>query len=165
VIRALQKFLKSPQPTELQAANVLRMVYALTFMAQLAVAAILAGIMAATLGRQSSGNLLAQIFVMLSLVGLPLALLLSFGVSRAGGKQAALSASIMSGVLFSTPAWFAAMTFLVSSTFFYLAVLLAILMFYYALGVILCGRWAKVALLPPRERVSSKKVSSKEDAD
>jgi hypothetical protein len=141
------------------------MVYVLTFTAQLAVAATLAGIMAATLGRQSSGNLLAQILVVLSLVQLPLALLLSFGVSRAGGKQAALSASIMSGVVLSTPAWFAALTFLVSSTVFYFALLVAILMLYYALGVLLCGRWAKVALLPPREQISSKKVSSTDDAE
>jgi hypothetical protein len=157
VLRALRVFLINPQPTELQAANILRMIYVMTFMTQLAVAAVLAGIMAALMGRQSSGNLLAQIFVVLSLVQLPLALLLSFGVSRAGGKQAALSASIMSGVLLSTPAWFVAMTFLVSSTFFYLVLLVAILMLYYALGVILCGRWAKVALLPPPERTSSKK--------
>lgn len=129
----------------------------MTFLAQLAIAALLTGIMAATLGRQSSGNFLAQIFIVLSLVGLPLALLLSFGVSRTGGKQAALSASIMSGVLFSTPAWFAAMTFLVSRGFFYLAVLIAILMLYYALGVLLCGRWAKVALLPPSNPNSSEK--------
>jgi hypothetical protein len=150
VLRALQTFLKDSQPTELQAANVLRMVFVMTFMGQLAVAAVLAGLIAALAGRQSSGTFLAQIFVVLSLVQLPLSLLLSFGVSRAGGKQAALSASIMSGVLLSTPAWFTAMTFLVSSTFFYLALLFVILMGYYALGVILCGRWAKVALLPPR---------------
>jgi hypothetical protein len=150
VIRALQQFLKTSQPTELQAANVLRMVYAMTFMGQIAVAAVLAGVMVAVAERQASGSpLLAQIFVVLSVVQLPLALLLSFGVSRSGGKQAALSASIMSGVLLSTPAWFTAMTFLVSSPFFYLALLLIILMVYYALGVILCGRWAKVALLAP----------------
>jgi hypothetical protein len=149
VIRALQQFLKTSQPTELQAANVLRMVYAMTFMGQIAVAAVLAGVMVAVAERQASGPLLAQIFVVLSVVQLPLALLLSFGVSRSGGKQAALSASIMSGVLLSTPAWFTAMTFLVSSPFLYLALLLILLMVYYALGVILCGRWAKVALLAP----------------
>ena len=157
MLHALRAFLKNPQPTELQAANVLRMIYVMVFMAQLAVAALLAGIMAIVLGRQSSGTFLAQIFILLSLVQLPLALLLSFGVSRTGGKQGALSASIMSGVLFSTPAWFAAMTFLVSSGFFYLAVLMAILMLYYALGVLLCGRWAKVALLPPSKPASSEK--------
>ena len=135
----------------------------LVFVAQLGVATLLAGVMVTTLGRQSSGTLLAQIFVVLSLVQLPLALLLSFGVSRAGGKQAALSASIMSGVLLSTPAWFVAMTFLVSRTFFYLALLLVILMLYYALGVLLCRRWAKVALLPPREPVSPEKVSPTKD--
>jgi hypothetical protein len=150
VLRTLREFLNNPHPTELQAANVLRMIYVITFMVQLAIAAILAGIMAATFGRQSSGNLLAQIFFVVSLVQLPLALLLSFRVSRAGGKQAALSASIMSGVLLSTPAWFAAMTFLVSRGFFYFALLVTILMLYHALGVLLCGRWAKVALLPPR---------------
>jgi hypothetical protein len=150
VLRALQTFLINPQPTELQAANVLRMVYAMTFMGQIAVAGVLAGVMVAFAGRQSSGTLLAQIFVVLSLVQLPLALLLSFGVSRAGGKQAALSASIMSGVLLSTPAWFTAMTFLVSGHFFYLALLFVILTTYYVLGIMLCGRWAKVALLPPR---------------
>jgi hypothetical protein len=136
------------------------MVYIIVFVAQLVVAALLAGMMALTLGRQSSGPFLTQIFVVLSLLQLPLALLLSFGLSRTGGKQAALSASIMSGVLLSTPAWFAAMTFLVSRSFFYLAILLILLMIYYALGIFLCGRWAKVALLPPREH-----VSSTEDAD
>ncbi len=166
MLRTLREFLKNPQPTELQAASVLRMVYLLTFMVQLAIAAMLTSIMAATLGRQASGNLLAQIFVVLSLVQLPLALLLSFGVSRTGGKQAALSASIMSGVLLSTPAWFAALTFLVSRGFFYFALLIAILMLYYALGVLLCGRWAKVALLPPPKRTLPEvKVSSTDDAD
>jgi hypothetical protein len=162
VLGVLRNFLKNPQPTERQGANVLRMVYAMVFVAQFGIAALLTGIMAATLGRQSSGTLLPQILVVLSLVQLPLALLLSFGVSQAGGKQAALSATIMSAVLFSTPAWFAALTFLVSSTFFYLAMLLVILMLYYALGVVLCGRWAKVALLPSPE---SKKVSSTDEAD
>jgi hypothetical protein len=124
----------------------MRMVYVLTFMAQVAVAAIVAGVMVAVVGRQSSGTLLAQILVVLSLAQLPVALLLSFRASKAGGKQAALSASIMAGVLLSTPAWFAALVFLVSSTFLYLAILIFILMFYYAVGFMLCGRWAKVAL-------------------
>jgi hypothetical protein len=75
-------------------------------------------------------------------------------VSKAGGKQAALSASIMSGVLLSTPAWFLALTFLVSSTFLYIGILFFILMLYYAVGFMLCGRWAKVAL---REQKSGKK--------
>jgi hypothetical protein len=146
MLRALQTFLKNPQPSEYEAANVLRVVFMLTFMAQLAVAALLAGVMVAALGRQTGGTLLAQILVVMSLVQLPLALLLGMGVSKAGGKHAALSASIMSGVLLATPAWFAALTFLVSSPFLYLGFLLGILMLYYALGLLLCGRWAKVAL-------------------
>ncbi len=124
----------------------MRMVYVLTFMAQIAVAVLLAGVMTAVAGRQSSGTLLAQILVVLSLVQLPVTLFLSIRASKAGGKQAALSASIMAGVLLSTPAWFAAMTLLVSSTLLYLAILLFILMLYYAVGFMLCGRWAKVAL-------------------
>jgi hypothetical protein len=146
MLRALQSFLKNPQPSEGEAASSLRMVYVLTFIAQLAVAAVLAGVMVAVVGRQSSSTLLAQILVVMSLVQLPLALLLSIGVSKAGGKQAALSASIMAGVLLSTPAWFIALTFLVSSTFLYIAILFAILTLYYAIGFMLCGRWAKVAL-------------------
>jgi hypothetical protein len=146
VLGALQSFLKNPAPNEGEAATILRMVFVLTFMAQIAVAAVLVGVMMAITGRQSSGTLLAQILVVMSLVQLPLALLLSIGVSKAGGKQAALSASIMSGVLLSTPAWFLALTFLVSSTFLYIGILFAILMLYYAVGFMLCGRWAKVAL-------------------
>jgi lysylphosphatidylglycerol synthetase-like protein (DUF2156 family) len=146
VLGALQSFLKNPQPSEGEAVSILRMIYVLTFMAQIAVAAVLAGVMAVIAGRQSSGTLLAQILVVMSLVQLPLALLLSIGVSKAGGKQAALSASIMAGVLLSIPAWFIALTFLVSSTFLYMAILFAILMLYYAVGFMLCGRWAKVAL-------------------
>lgn len=151
MLRALQHFLNNPQPNEGEAANVLRMVYVLIFMAQIAVAAILAGVMAALVGRQSSSTLLAQILVAMALVQLPLTLLLSIGVSKAGGKQAALSASIMSGVLLSTPAWFLALTFLVSSTFLYIGILFFILMLYYAVGFMLCGRWAKVALQEKQE--------------
>jgi hypothetical protein len=145
VLRALQQFLKNSQPSEYEAASVLRGVFVVTFMTQLAVAALLAAVMTAFAGRQSGGTLLAQILVVMSLAQLPLALLLSIGVSRAGGKQAALSASILSGVLLSTPAWFLAMVFLVSSNPFYLALLFSILMLYYAVGFLLCGRWAKVA--------------------
>jgi hypothetical protein len=151
VLRALQSFLKNPQPSEGEAASSLRMIYVLTFMVQIAVAAVLAGVMVAVVGRQSPGTLLAQILIVMSLAQLPLALLLSIGVSKAGGKQAALSASIMAGVLLSTPAWFIALTFLVSSPFIYIATLFVILMFYYAIGLMLCGRWAKVALQEKRE--------------
>jgi hypothetical protein len=101
--------------------------------------------------------------VFLSLLQWPLAWWLSYRVSRAGGKQAALSASIMSGVILATPAWFAALTFLVSSTFLYLAMLVALLMFYYALGLISCGRWAKVALLEPKESKMKKTESVASD--
>ncbi|MGL4611548.1 MAG: hypothetical protein ACRCYY_18035 [Trueperaceae bacterium] len=151
MLQDLQIFLKRKQLSEGQAANVLRTVYALTFVAQSFVAALLTTLMLVVAGRQDSGVLLPQILCVLAVAQLPLALLFSFGVSRTGGRQAALSASIMSGVLLSTPAWFAAMTFLVSRTFFYLAVLLAILMVYYVLGMLLCGRWAKVALVLPSE--------------
>jgi hypothetical protein len=152
VLRNLQSFLKNPQPSEHEAASILRMIYGLAFMAQIAVAAVLAGTIVAIAGRQSSGTLLAQILVVMSVVQLPLALLLSFGVSKAGGKRAALSASIMAGVLLSTPAWFLAMTFLVSSTFLYMAVLFLILTLYYLVGFLLCGNWAKVALKPAPEQ-------------
>ncbi len=150
MLRALQSFLKNPQPTESEAASVVRFVYMLMFVAQILVAAVLAGVVSALMGQpvgqQSSGNLLAQILIVMSLVQLPFALFLSIGMSKAGGKQAALSASIMAGVLLSTPAWFIALTFLVSSTSVYLAILFGILMLYYAIGLVLCGRWAKVAL-------------------
>jgi hypothetical protein len=170
VLRTLQNFLKNPQLSELEAANFLRLVYGITFMAQVAVAALVAGVLAGVAGRQfpeiqfpeiqssetrSSGTLLAQIFIVLSLLQFPLALALSFRVSKAGGKQAALSASIMTGVLFSTPAWFTALVFLVSSPFFYLAILVALLMLYYAIGFMLCSRWAKVALAPDAEKKTS----------
>jgi hypothetical protein len=165
VLRVLQNFLKNPQLSELEAANFLRLVYGITFMAQVAVAALLAGVLAGVAGRQfpgtqssgtqSSGALLAQIFIVLSLLQFPLALTLSFRVGKAGGKQAALSASIMAGVLFSTPAWFTALVFLVSSPFFYLAILVALLMLYYAIGFMLCSRWAKVALVPDAEKKTS----------
>ncbi len=155
MLGALQRFLKNPQPSEYEASSVMRAIYVLSFMVQIAIAALVAGVMVAIAGRQASGTLLAQILVVMSLAQLPLALLLSIRVSKAGGKQAALSASIMAGVLLSTPAWFLAMTFLVSSTFLYLGILFAILMLYYAVGLMLCGRWAKVALEEKKQSESS----------
>jgi hypothetical protein len=142
VRESLQTYLKG-NPTSLQATGVLRLAFALSFALQVFFALLLSVILLFVSSERRDNPLLSQIMIVLSFLQLPLALFISHKVSMVGNRQAYLSAAIMSGVLLSTPAWFAAMSFLSTTQTLYLLVFLLILMNYYALGFILCGRWGK----------------------
>jgi hypothetical protein len=142
VLNSLKTYLQG-QPTLTQATGFLRLVFALSFGLQLLFALALTLILFVFSKERNDSSLLSQIMIVLAFLQLPLALFISHQVSKAGNRQAYLSAAIMSGVLLSTPAWFAAMAFLSTSQSLYLFIFLLILMNYYALGFILCGRWGK----------------------
>jgi hypothetical protein len=155
VLKQLRAFLQG-QPSITQASSFLRLVFALSFGLQLLFATILAAIFYMITTKRSDNPLLAQIMIFLSLAQLPLALFLSQLSAKTGHRQGFLSAAIMSGVLLSTPAWFAAMAFLSTTQTLYIFIFLLILMNYYALGFILCGRWGKlVPTIPSPQKVQS----------
>ena len=126
----------------------LRGVFAAMFLAQVGVAAVLAGGLALLAPAQASASpLTAQILVVLALVDLPVAATLPFLSARGGGKSAALAATLLAGVLLATPAWFLAFAALVESGVVYLLLLLAVVLNAYALGLFLCGRFAGFAVV------------------
>jgi hypothetical protein len=152
----LQTYLKG-QPTQVQVTSVLRLAFASSFALQIFCALMLAIILSLLTSERRDNPLLAQIMIVLAFLQLPLALFISHKVSLAGNRQGYLSAAIMCGVLLSTPAWFAAMAFLSTTQNLYLFIFLLILMNFYALGFILCGRWGRNA---PKVAVKESEVRS-----
>ena len=147
MLEPLRHFLKNPKATRSEALGVLRMVFLLMFMAQLLVAALLALTLGLLFGAgKSSSPLLAQILVFLSFLQLPLAIVLPQLSANVRGKQAALSASIMAAVFLSVPAYFASFALVTGAPIAYLVILLAILMGYYALGLMMVNGFARLAL-------------------
>lgn len=159
MFKPLHHFLTNPEPTLSQAVSFLRTTFVLIFMAQSAVAALLMAVLQLIVGGGSTSNLLSQILLVFSLLQIPVGVLLAYGVSRAGGKGAALSGVIMAGVVLATPVWFLAFAFLVGSAPLYLAILLAIVVNAYAAGFLLCQHLAKLALVVPKKEFGETRAS------
>ncbi|MDZ7704772.1 MAG: hypothetical protein U5L04_09855 [Trueperaceae bacterium] len=149
-------FLRDDKPTPAQALPQLRLVFVFGFVVQLGVAG-LVGFMMRLLAGAPSGDatLMAQVLLGLSLLqGVPVALLAS-PTAHDGGKQAALSATIATAVLFAAPGWFVAFAWLVGVPALYLLALVAVLMVYYALGLLLVGRYAGWLEPSPHDNTTS----------
>ena len=141
----------SKAPTPAQALGSLRLVFVLAFGAQMVLALGLGLVLGLVTGAEPAarrGGLLGGILFGFTLLQLPLALGLSLAAARAGGKQAALSATILAAVLLATPAWFAALLLALRGPLVYLLALLGLLLLYYGVGFVLCGRFAQQALEP-----------------
>ena len=120
------------------------------FLAQTVVAALLAVMLSfLTATRVPAAPLTSQILMILALLGLPVAATMAYVTARAGGKGAALAATIMAGVLLAVPAWFLAFAVLIGSGDFYLILLLFVVVNAYAVGFFLCSRFAAFALITP----------------
>ena len=154
MFRVVQHFLNSDTPTRSQAALSLRVVFALAFLGQLGVVASLwLGLLIFTEPRERSVPFTGEALVGLSILQFFLALFvgrLSANVKAKGGKEAALSAVIAQGVIFSTPAWFTLFAWLVGEEPHYFLLLFALLGLYYFLGLLFAGRYTNTALLKGR---------------
>jgi hypothetical protein len=147
MLEPLRYFLKNPQASAAEALGILRFIFLAMFMAQLLVAALLALALGLMFGAsKNSSPLLSQILILLSLLQLPLALAIPQLAARAGGKQAALAATIMAAVFLSVPAYFASFALLTGTSLPYLMILLALLMTFYALGLLMVSGFAKLAV-------------------
>ena len=146
---SVRSFLTEPRPTRAQATNALRLLFVAMFMGQTLVALLVLAALAAIAGVQSGGlPLLGWILVGLGLLQLPFAFAVSMLAVRAGGKRSALYGTLLSAVLLSTPAWYAAFALLIGQAVAAF-ILLGLLSIAYALGFILTGRYARLAVEPP----------------
>jgi hypothetical protein len=133
------------RPSYAQALSVLRLVFASMFAAQLVMALIIAGVVRLFGAGGSASALVSQVLVVIALPYLPITLLLTQRSTQQGGKQAAVSATLLAAVLLATPAWLFALALIMGSALNYLLILLAIIAVHYALGFLLCGRFAQAS--------------------
>ena len=152
-MRLLRQYLHGPELTLAQALMFLRLVFVLLFAGQLLVA-LLTGIMLrlAVPGAGGGGNpLIGWVLLAISLPHLPLVLWLSSRGVRALDRGASLSATILAGVLLSTPGWFLSLALVTGQPLLQLGLLLALIMLQYGLGMMLCGRFARLVIPKPQE--------------
>lgn len=162
----MRGFLNNPKPARAEALTALRGVFAAMFLSQAGVAALLAGVLALlTEARAPAFPLTSQVLVGLALLGLPVAATMAYSTARAGGKGAALAATLLAGVLLAVPAWFLAFAALVGSGRIYLTALLLVVVNAYAVGFLMCGRFAAFALMPKKAVLSGREIRQDEEAD
>ncbi len=153
MLEKLRRFLKNPKPSREEALGVLRAAFLGMFLAQVAVAAALGGVLSAFAPEAKRPTpLLLPTLISLAVLLLPLALGMARFALGPGGKRSALYATILSGVLLSSPAWFAAFALTAGEPPTTLLILLAILTSYYAIGLLLTGGFANVALQAEKPR-------------
>ncbi len=149
----LRLFLKSKKPTYGEAASSLRLLFMGAFGMQLLFSLLVGVVAALIVGVQAGGSsLVAPVMLAFAFLSLPLALLVASFASRGGGKAGALAAAIALGVMLSTPAWFMLFTLLTGGAPRYLLLFLGMLAVYYGLGLLLAGRYARMAISaePPK---------------
>lgn len=150
MIGPLRPYFEAEVPTRAQAELALRLVFLGVFGAQVVVAfAVGLGIAAAVPSRPRPNDAFAVVLLVMGAAHLPLGWLLAAAARHAGGKQAAMSSTILSAVLLSVPAWFAALLVVSAQRPLYLLVAAALLSLAYALGFLATGRAAVAAGRPP----------------
>lgn len=143
----LRQFLKSRHPTPADALLAVRLVFGLSFWMQIGFVMLVGGVMWFFVEGSGGDSVLGLVLLVLGGLELPLALALANAVARAGGKGGALSGATFLGVVLATPAWFALLAGFAGGLN-YTLLLVALLALYYALGFVLAGRFARLALLP-----------------
>ncbi len=152
-MKLLRSYLHSPELTLAQASSFLRLVFVVLFMGQLIVAMLTGFLLRLAVpgGAQAGDPLLGWVLVFISLPHLPLVLFLSTRGVRALDRGASLSATLLSAVLLSTPAWFLSLALITSQPRLPLLLLLVILLMQYAVGMFLTGRFARLVIpVPPK---------------
>lgn len=143
----LRRFLTATQVTPAQAAMVLRGLYLAMFGGQFAVA-MLAGFALAAFfpPAPAQSALLGWVLVLFALPHLPLSMFLATRGLQGASRGSAVSATVMSAVLLSTPAWFLSLGLATRQPLPPLLALLAVLASGYAAGMFLVGRFARLAI-------------------
>lgn len=146
----LARFLEADPPTLALATSALRLVFLGLFVAQVAIALAVGSALASLVpARAAANDVLAVVLLVMAVLHVPLAWALAYAAKRPGGKQAALSSTVLSGVLSSVPAWFATLMLITGQRPIYLLLIMVLLSVAYAVGFVSAGRAAVVAARPP----------------
>lgn len=131
------------------ASAALRFVYAVVFLLQVALAAVVGALLFAALPSPPRPNdWVAGVLVGFAALHLPLGGGLAWAASRSPGKGAALAGSITAAVLLSVPAWFLALATLSAQRPPFLLAGLALVAFGYGLGFAFLPRFVRAATTP-----------------
>lgn len=149
--RFLRRYLRAPTLSVGAATTYLRAAYALAFLVQCLVAA-LVGVSVLALaggGSRQPNTLLAWALALLALSQLPIMLFVvarfaSFK-SAPGARAAALRAALLAGVLLASTAWYLALALATGQVGVPLYLLLALTLTAYTTGFLLVGRLGRVA--------------------
>jgi len=158
--------MQNKNPNKNEALNVLRGLFAGMFLSQIVIASLISIILVSFSEAQSSSLLFAQILMLFSFLQLPLGISLPLVISQISpnpknSKVTALSAVILTAVILSSPAWFAALPFITGSPSLYLIIIIAVVTFCYSAGFIMCNRYAELALMPaPSEQTKEENTAN-----
>ena len=146
VLSSIQNYYKNKNLKPSEALIFLRQTFLVFFLAQIVLASVIT-ISFSFLASPKENDSLITTLIIMSLIQLPLAIIISSYFTRTGGKRSALAATIVTAMLFSNPAWFAGFGFLNSKSYFYLFIQILILAIYYAIGILICGQFAKISFI------------------
>jgi hypothetical protein len=133
-----------------QALSFLRLAFVLLFMGQVVVAMTTGlGLRLISPAPPNPNSLLAWMLVVLSIPNLPLALALGVRGLTGGNRGSALSATLLTAVLLSTPAWFLSLAIITGQRGLPVIMLGLILAGQYAIGIFLTGRFARLSIAVP----------------
>ena len=145
----LTPFLAADVPDAATAAAALRFVYAVVFLAQVTLAAVVGAALFAALPSPSRANdWVAGVLVGFAAMHLPLGAGLAWAASRSPGKGAALAGAITAAVLLSAPAWFLALAMLSAQRAPFLLAGVALVAVGYGLGFAFLPRFVRAATTP-----------------
>lgn len=144
---SLRDYLSAPELAPGRVASFLRLTYAVAFLAQVVVAALVAvAVRALAGGAGSPSALLAWMLVAFAVMEMPIALLVTARMGAAPSRRSALTAAIMAGTMLASNAWFAALALATGQRGAPVAILLVLVMSGYAVGFFAVGRLARAAL-------------------
>lgn len=144
-----RRFLAARVPTAAEAGAALRALYALAFLAQTTLAALVALTLGWAVGSSPRPNdVVATVLLLFGFLHLPLGAFLAWSASRSPGKGAAMAGAIVASVLLSVPAWFLALAVVSGQRMPFLIAGLAVLSAGYALGFAFVPRFVRAATTP-----------------
>jgi drug/metabolite transporter (DMT)-like permease len=147
VSTSLRHFLTTAELEPGSAGSFLRLAYAVSFLAQVVVAALVAVVVRALAGGPGGPSaLLAWLLVAFAVMELPIALLVTARMGAAGSRRSALTAAILAGTMLASSAWFAALALATGQRGTPVFLLLSLVTIGYAVGFFAVGRLARTPL-------------------
>jgi nitrate/nitrite transporter NarK len=145
----MRSYLGSEGLTVETGAAALRIVFVVLFGGQVALALALGLLVGGLLPqRQNPNDFFAFVLVAFGAFQVPLGYVLSTAASRAGGREAALAATVLAAVVCSVPAYIATLMLISPQRPLFLFVVLAVLGAGYGLGFLATNQAARAATLP-----------------